>query len=106
MRSRKEYRWLGQDGADWVLKLTERQIEILKLTIKQKGRFSIADLAREIELPRQTFADCLKLLETRGLVQVERVAPERDRAFTAKPGPILEAVATVPLSKVPLESRQ
>lgn len=85
---------------DWILKLSARQLEILRLTLSQKKRFTIADLAHHLALPWQVFADCLKLLETRGLIQVERVDPGRDKAFVAKPGLILEAVAKVPLSEL------
>ncbi len=103
--ARRESRWLEQDGVDWILKVSPRQLDILRLTVSQTTRFTIADLARELVLPWQVFADCLKLLETRGLVQVERIDPGRDKAFIAKAGPILQAVSKVSLSGLAVYTR-
>ena len=92
----RETGWLDHEGVTRILKVTQQQLEILKLTLRQKDRFGVVDLARELQ-SRQDFSVCVKLLEKRGLVKLRRVAAGKQKPFVAEPGAVLKAAAEVSL---------
>lgn len=82
-----------------MLKLTQGQLALLELLLESENGFALQQIATKLGVTRQHVESSTRNLESRGLVEIERVGTG-ENAFLASPGPLLRAVRGIDPSEI------